>query len=933
MADKNIQIQIKAAVDTANAAQNLGQLINSLEELNTLQSQVGAGSTEWNQLSTAISGTTKAMSQMRNEGADLNATFEQVYGDLQPLTTRMGEAEDRLYELALAGKTATKEYRDLLQATGNYRKVQQQTDLAVDAASKTITQKMVGGLSGVASGFAAAQGAMAVFGKNGESLEKVLVKVNGAMALAQGIQGLKEAGPLFTSFGKSAMTALQGIKGAVAATGIGLLLIAVGTLVAYWGDIKAAMSGVSAEQEALNKKTRDNVEAQNKKMDSLNLQENALRLQGKSERQILEMKIAQSNQQILALEAAITQAEATKKSQVEAAKRNQEILKGILVFLQAPLLTILKTIDEIASFAGYETNLAEGLLDFESKLLFDPDQIAADADKAIAEDKKALEQLKSQNAGFQLELKNIDKQGAADRASAAQEAADKAKAARETQLDGLKAIIQRETDAIREGEAQKVAAMADGIDKQIAELELGYSQERQAIIDKATETEIKKLDEKYVNGKMTEEQYRTELLKIQTNASEKGVGILEEETALLKQKEEAKNAAIKKIREDDAKLKEAAARQDAIKLREVAASAAAFDLEQTDKEGRDKFDLIRKNEEAQLSLAKEKYEVGLLLALDNETEKARLEEEYRQAKIKATEAAEKSISDIEKAERQKRLTELKDGTKQAIDAIKSVIQEGTQGIGGILTSALGGISSFLDILNTDFEEGIQGTVEKINAYAQAIGGVLNGAVNAIAEMNKQRLEDNLDNIKEETNTEREELNKRYKSGLISKDQYDKAWQGLDDKAKAKELDAKKKAFEQEKKAKIASAIISGLQGAVAAFTGAMSLGPIAGPIVGGVLAAAVAAMTAVNIAKISSQKFDAGSVGQMPAPDVSGGGVGGEAGGGGQSFAPTQFFGLGQGAPQSGGGNGGIQKVYVTETDITSTQNRVRVIEDRAVIG
>lgn len=931
MADKNIQIQIQAAVDTANAAQNLGQLISSLEELNTLQSQVGEGSAEFNQLTTAISGTTKAMEQMRKDGNDLNATFEQVYGDLQPLTTRMGEAEDRLYELALAGKTATKEYKDLLATTARYKQAQQQTDLVVDAASKTITQKMVGGLSGVASGFAAAQGAMAVFGKNGEALEKVLVKVNGAMALAQGIQGLKEAGPLFTSFGKSAMGALQGIKAGVAATGIGLLLIAVGTLVAYWDDIKAAVSGVSAEQEALNKKTRANVEAQNKKMESLSLQENALRLQGKSEKEILQMKIHQSKQQMVALEAAIIEGESRKKSQVAAAQRNQEILKGILMFIQAPLLTVLKTIDEIAAFAGYDTNLAEGLLDFESKLLFDPKAVADEADKAINEDKKALAQIKSQNEGFQLELKNLDKQANTDKVNAAKDAADKAKAAREAQLDGLKQIIQRETDAVREGEAQKVSAMADGIDKQVAELELTYSQERQAIIDKATEKEIKKLDEKYVNGKMTEQQYRDALLKIQTNASEKGVGILEEETELLKQKEEAKNEAIRKIRENAQKLKDAADRQDAIKSKEIAASKATFELENTKLEGSAKFELIRNNEDAQLALAKEKYEVGLLLALDNKVEKEKIEEEYRQAKIRATEAAEKAITDIEKEERKKRIAELKDGTKQAIDAIKGVIQEGTQGIGGILTSALGGISSFLDILNTEFKEGIEGTIEKVNAYAQAIGGVLSGAVNAIADMNKQRLQDNLDSIKEETNAEREELNRKYKAGLLDKAAYDKAWGDLDKAAKKAELDAKKKAFEQEKKTKIASAIIQGLQGAVAAFTGAMSLGQPQGAIVGGILAAAVATMTALNISKIKNTKFDAGDVAQAAAPDVSGGGAGGE-GGAMAAFQPTQFFGLGQTSPQSGGGSQ-TQKVYVTETDITSTQNRVKVIEQRAVIG
>jgi hypothetical protein len=930
MADKNIQIQIKAAVDTANASQNLGQLIKSLEELNTLQSQVGENSMEWKQLQTAISSTTNSISQMRQSGTDLNATFDQVYEGMAPLTTRMGEAEDRLYQLALAGKQASKEYKDLLAMTGKFKQAQQQTDAQVDSASKTLGTKMLGALQGVASGFAAVQGAMGLFGGESKKVQEALLKVNSAMALVQGIQGIRQAIPDLKSLKDTAVDALKGIRAGVAATGIGLLVIAVGLLVAYWDDIKAAVNGVSAEQEALNKKTRANVEAQNAKMESLSLQENSLRLQGKSEREILQMKIKQSDQQILALEAAITQAEATKKSQVEASQRNKDILKGIIMFLQAPLYLVLKTIDEIAEFAGFDTNLADGLVDMAASLVFDPKEVAAEADKAINEDKKALEQLKSQKAGFQLEIKNLDKQAADERKSEAKSEADKQKELRQEQLDALKGIIQRETDAVKEGEAAKVSAMADGIDKQIAELELSYSQERQAVIDRATENEIKKLDEKYVAGKMTEQQYRDELLKIQTNSSEKGVGILDEEKALLEQKEKAKNDAIKKIREDDRKLKEAAARQDVIKSAETAASAAAFELENTEKLGKDKFELIRKNEDAQLNLAKQKYEVGLLLALDNEAEKARVEEEYRQAKIKATQTAEKAITEIEKSEREKRLNDLKDSTKQVLDAIKSVTMEGSMAIGTALQGALGGITGFIDILKTDFEEGIQGTMDKINAYAQVVGGVLNSFVGAIAEANKSRLENEIDTIKEQTNAEKEELNKKYRNGLIDKAAYDKAFGDLDAKAKQKELEAKKKAFEQEKKTKIASAIISGLQGAVAAFTGAMSLGPIAGPIVGGVLAAAVAAMTAMNVAKIKSSKFDAGDVGAVSAPDVA---APGSAEGGGAAFQPTQFFGLGQGSSSSGGGNGGMSKVYVTETDITSTQNRVRVIEDRAVIG
>ncbi len=39
-----------------------------------------------------------AMENLSKATNDVNKSFEEVYGDLQPLTTRMGEAEDRLYE-------------------------------------------------------------------------------------------------------------------------------------------------------------------------------------------------------------------------------------------------------------------------------------------------------------------------------------------------------------------------------------------------------------------------------------------------------------------------------------------------------------------------------------------------------------------------------------------------------------------------------------------------------------------------------------------------------------------------------------------------------------------------------------------------------------------------------------------------------------------
>ena len=121
---------------------------------------------------------------------DVSKTFEEVYGELKPLTARMGEAEDRLYELAAAGQTTTQEYRDLLQTVGEYRQVQIKTDLAVDGAAQTMTQKLGSALNGATSAFSTTQGAMALFGSENEALEESLLKVQAALAIQQGVDGL-----------------------------------------------------------------------------------------------------------------------------------------------------------------------------------------------------------------------------------------------------------------------------------------------------------------------------------------------------------------------------------------------------------------------------------------------------------------------------------------------------------------------------------------------------------------------------------------------------------------------------------------------------------------------------------------------------------------------------------------------------------------------
>jgi len=212
-----------------------------------------------------LSQATKEVAQEFNNAA----TFAERYGEeLQPLTTRMGEAEDRLYEMANAGETASKEYQDLLETVSRYRKVQIQTDMAVDAAATTMAQKLGGALGGATAGFELMQGVLGTFGAESAEIEKQLLKVQSAMAIAQGVQGFKEAIPAITAFGTAiktqAIAAISTLKGALITTGIGALVVALGFAANAMGlfgdsseDAEEKQKQLDAQLEKTNKRLED----------------------------------------------------------------------------------------------------------------------------------------------------------------------------------------------------------------------------------------------------------------------------------------------------------------------------------------------------------------------------------------------------------------------------------------------------------------------------------------------------------------------------------------------------------------------------------------------------------------------------------------------------------------------------------------------------
>ena len=204
---------------------------------------------------TLATGVKKAADSAEN----LDAKFEDVFKGVEPLTTRLGEAEDRMYELALAGDTTSKEYNALLKKVSEYRKVQIATDMVVDGAAQTMSQKLGSALSGVTSGFAVTQGAMGLFGSENEKLEKSLLKVQSALAIQQGVEGLKQSyrdlaiGTKIATLRQTAFTfvtsaSTKGLKlfrVAMISTGVGALVVGLGLLVANFDKVKRVLSNVT----------------------------------------------------------------------------------------------------------------------------------------------------------------------------------------------------------------------------------------------------------------------------------------------------------------------------------------------------------------------------------------------------------------------------------------------------------------------------------------------------------------------------------------------------------------------------------------------------------------------------------------------------------------------------------------------------------------
>ena len=345
---------------------------------------------------------------MKSEIKELTVAAQQAvmqFGEFSPEATKA--------EKALAGaKDRMEDFNDRVKAVNpdNFSKI------------NTVVQ-------GVASGFAAAQGAMVLFGSESKDFEKTMIKLQGAMALAQGLEGLgkvqQQFGAIFKEVVSGAKKAFSAIRTGIASTGIGLIVIALGAIVAYWDEIKEAVSGVSDEQKDLLKNTEKMVLANEKSYDHISKSENILKQQGKTEKQILQLKIDAAKVSILGLTSQLEAQESIHQSQVDTAKRNRDILQGMIRFIFFPLSILLKTVDQVGDALGQDFGLEQKFSKGIAEMVFDPQEVEDKSKAAIQTSKDALLKMRNDMAGFEESIKGIDKKAVEDKKKIADDAAQK----------------------------------------------------------------------------------------------------------------------------------------------------------------------------------------------------------------------------------------------------------------------------------------------------------------------------------------------------------------------------------------------------------------------------------------------------------------------------------------------------------------------------
>jgi len=199
----------------------------------------------------------------------INTEINKVAESSKSLKTQLREAQLEVATLSDKFGATSKEAVNAAKKAGELKDKIGDAKALTDAFNPDAKFKaLTSSLGGVASGFAAYQGALGLVGVESKQLEEQLLKVQSAMAISQGLQGIGESVDSFKQLGavikntsvaqkvltattaaytfvtEASTTGLKLFRLALVSTGIGAIVVGLGLLVANFDKVKKAVLNV-----------------------------------------------------------------------------------------------------------------------------------------------------------------------------------------------------------------------------------------------------------------------------------------------------------------------------------------------------------------------------------------------------------------------------------------------------------------------------------------------------------------------------------------------------------------------------------------------------------------------------------------------------------------------------------------------------------------
>ena len=471
--------------------------------------------------------------EIKDNTKTLKQQYKEAVVELQNIAAAYGETST---EAAQAAKRAA-ELKDQIEDTN---------DLLQSYKGEGTFIAMGKAMSAVASGFSAIEGGLGLVGVESENIQKTMLKVQSAMALAQGLEGLEDAGRSMknlysrikeTSLAQKVLTgvqtaynfvvgagssALKLFRLALVSTGIGAIIVAVGLLIANFDKLRDAIQPVidslKAVGDFLGLTDFAGEEAHENEMSRLEAEKQA-------REELAAAREAQFNASQKQYEREIALMDAQGKDTKKLTKLKIEESIRYMAQKQKELELEIQAQEQVVENVKWMNGYKQGE---QYKLLQQQKKQSAELTESIKD---------AQNQLIINEVNNNKKS-----AEAAQAAAEKAReAAKKKREDYVSNLQKQNEDAAKleeEAENQRLALMQDGIEKEKALREDQFNDYRDNFLKERTKEEQTALDNQYKAGKISRETYNKLTEELQINAYNK---LTQQEKDILKNAKELLN--------------------------------------------------------------------------------------------------------------------------------------------------------------------------------------------------------------------------------------------------------------------------------------------------------------------------------------------------------------------------------------------------------